>query len=63
VKAIVNSKLDEITKILKIRKSSGVQKMYDTELIKNIDNFKKNPLKFKKTNAPEIPDGSPIGMD
>ena len=63
VKAIVNAKLDDITKFLKTLKSSGVQKMYDTELIKNIDSFKKNPSKFKKTKTPKIPDGSPIGMD
>jgi len=63
VHAIVNSKLDEILIWLKTLKSSGVQKMYDIELIKTIDNFKKDPSEFKKTNAPKIPDGSPIGMD
>ena len=63
VHAIVNAKLDEILIWLKTLKSTGVQKMYEFELIQTIDNFKKDPSKFKKINAPKIPDGSPIGMD
>jgi hypothetical protein len=63
VNAIVNSKLNEIVTLLKAKKTSNVQKIYDTEMIKSIENFKKNSSKFKKKNAPKIPDGSPIGME
>ena len=63
VNAIVNSRLTEITTFLRAKKSNGVQKMYDTELIHSISNFKKNPSKFTKAKAPKIPDGSPIGME
>jgi len=63
VNAIINAKLDEIRVYLKTVKSNTLQKMYNMELLKNIENFKKAPSKFKRTNAPTIPDGSPIGMD
>ena len=63
INAIVNSNLEEIGTFLRSKKSSGVQKMYDNELIKRISDFKKNPSKFTITKAPKIPDGSPIGMD
>ena len=63
VNAIVNAKLSEISILLKSKKSSGIQKIYDIEMVKSIDNFKKNPSKFKKKNVPKIPDGSPIGME
>ena len=32
-------------------------------MIKMIEDFVKNPTSFKKSNAPKIPDGSPIGND
>ena len=63
VNAIVLFKLDEIKTLLKNKKSSGVQKMYDVAQIKLIDGFLKNPTSFKKSAAPKIPDGSPIGSD
>ncbi|WP_397446945.1 zinc-dependent metalloprotease [Polaribacter sp. R77954] len=63
VNAIVMFKLDEIQSILKNKKSEGVQKIYDAAMIKMIDGFLKNPTSFKKQNAPQIPDGSPIGSD
>jgi len=63
VSAIVNYKLDEVETLLKAKKVDGSQKMYDAELIKSIENFKKKPSAFKKINAPKIPDGSPIGME
>jgi hypothetical protein len=63
VNAIVNYKLDEIGKILRNKNSSGIQKMYNNEMIKSLENFKKNPTNYKKAIAPKIPDGSPIGMD
>ncbi len=63
VNAIVNNKLSEIAILLKAKKSNGIQKIYDIELIKSIETFKKNPSKFKKKSVPKIPDGSPIGSD
>ncbi|WP_405605276.1 zinc-dependent metalloprotease [Polaribacter sp. Asnod1-A03] len=63
VNAIVLFKLDEIKSIMESKKSSGVQKIYEASLIKMIDGFVKNPTKFKKSAAPTIPDGSPIGSD
>ncbi len=61
--AIVNSKLSEIATLVRNRKSNGVQKIYDLELIKSIETFKKNPSKYKKPTVSKIPDGSPIGME
>jgi uncharacterized protein YehS (DUF1456 family) len=61
VPAIVNFKLDEIQSILKNRKSTGTQKIYNNAMVKMIDGFVKNPMLFKKTKALQIPDGSPIG--
>jgi hypothetical protein len=61
VNAIVLFKLDEIKSILKNKKSVGIQKIYDQAMLKMIEDFVKNPKVFKRTNAPKIPDGSPIG--
>ena len=63
VNAIVLFKLDEIKSILKTKKSEGNQKIYDAAMIKMIDEFLKKPTSFKKSRAPKIPDGSPIGSD
>jgi hypothetical protein len=63
VNAIVNFKLEEITSIVKNKKAFGTQKIYDDAMVKMIDRFMKNPTSFKKTSAPQIPDGSPIGSD
>jgi hypothetical protein len=63
VNAIVNAKLDEVLESLKDARAKGVQKIYHQELIRMIQQFKKNPTKFKKPNVPKIPDGSPIGME
>lgn len=63
INAIVNSNLTNITSFLRAKKSKGTQKIYDTELVKSIDDFKKNPSKYIKNKAPKIPDGSPIGME
>ncbi len=62
VRAITNFKLDEIALFLKSHGVFGIQKMYNAELLKSIEAFKKDPSKFKKKNSPKIPDGSPIGM-
>jgi hypothetical protein len=61
VNAIVFFKLDEIKLILQNKKSEGIQKIYDAAMIKMIEDFEKNPTSFKKSGAPQIPDGSPIG--
>lgn len=61
VNAIVTFKLDEIASLLKNKKETGTQKIYDAAMIKMIESFMKNPTSFKKTAAPKIPDGSPIG--
>ena len=62
VTAIVNYKLDELSSWLRSRKAKGVQIMYNKEFLKSINEFKKDPSKFKKVRSPKIPDGSPIGM-
>jgi len=63
VNAIVNSKLNEIAALLKAKKTNDVQKIYELELIKSIEIFKKDPSKFVKPTVLKIPDGSPIGME
>jgi len=61
VNAIVSFKLDEIASLLKNKNETGTQKIYDAAMIKMIESFMKNQTSFKKTAAPQIPDGSPIG--
>jgi hypothetical protein len=61
VNAIVFFKLDEIKLFLQNKRSEGLQKIYDAAMIKIIEDFEKNPTSFKKSGAPQIPDGSPIG--
>lgn len=61
VPAIVSNKLDALSDWLKAQKSSGLQKMYEKQFIKEIADFKKSPATYKKVEAPKIPDGSPIG--
>jgi hypothetical protein len=61
VNAIVNDKIDTISSLLSNSKATGIQKIYQKDMIKMISNFKKNPTKFKKPITPKIPDGSPIG--
>ncbi|ARV05956.1 peptidase [Polaribacter sp. SA4-10] len=63
VNAIVFFKLDQIKTFIKDKKTEGIQKMYDANMIKMINGFVKNPTSFKKVSAPKIPDGSPIGTD
>ncbi len=53
----MNFKLEEITSILKNKKTIGTQKIYDHAMVKMIDGFMENPTSFKKTSAPQIPDG------
>ncbi|AOW16270.1 peptidase [Polaribacter vadi] len=61
VNAIAMFKLEEVKKILEGKNANGVQKIYDAAMVKMIDGFLKNPTTFKKSPAPQIPDGSPIG--
>lgn len=63
VQAIVFYKLDLLMSWLRKKKSAGIQKMYDVQMMRMIAGFQKAPLKYKKVVAPKIPDGSPIGMD
>lgn len=49
-------------------RSSGISKInrtsdYRNQYVKLIDEFEKDPNKFKLKNSPKIPDGSPIGSD
>ena len=61
VNAIASYKLGEIKTIYQNKKDKGVQQIYNQAMLKMIDGFMKNPTSFKKTAAPKIPDGSPIG--
>ncbi len=63
VPAIVQFKLNEIKHYLAQKKSEGIQQIYDEAMLQRIDDFRKNPILFQKTVAPEIPNGSPIGSD
>ena len=62
VNAIALDQLNKISSYLKTRKSIGNQKLYDRTTAEQIDSFLKDPKTFKRTKAPKIPDGSPIGM-
>jgi len=61
VNAIVLFKLDEIKLSIQNKNTEGIQHIYDKAMVKMIDSFIKKPTSFKKTKAPQIPDGSPIG--
>jgi hypothetical protein len=61
VNAIVAAKLEEIKQLLLNSSAKGTQKMMETSFLKMIADFEKNPTEFKKSEAPKIPDGSPIG--
>ena len=62
VTAIINFKMNELEKWLKSTKSGEKQNIIYTQFVNEIQKFKKNPSDFKRTEAPKIPDGSPIGM-
>jgi ABC-type transport system involved in cytochrome c biogenesis ATPase subunit len=61
VNAITLFKLNEIKSILQKKEAAGTQKIYNMAMVKMIDDFVKNPTLYQKTNALQIPDGSPIG--
>lgn len=48
-------------KIYKISIKLMTMKTMDKQYLQMIADFKKNPSKYKKVQAPKIPDGSPIG--
>ncbi|NER13843.1 DUF5117 domain-containing protein [Leptobacterium flavescens] len=58
LKAITDYKLAELRDWLKTRTGDASAALMSSE----IDKFLKNPKGFKNTPAPQIPDGSPIGM-
>lgn len=60
VKAVVNNKIIELESWLKSNSMSN--KIFISQLLREIIKFKENPELFKPmVEAPEIPDGSPIG--
>ncbi len=61
VNAIVRYKLNELQEWLQSKKGQDLEKVYATEYLRQIAQFKKNPDKFKVIASPKIPDGSPIG--
>jgi hypothetical protein len=63
VNAVVTYKLNELSDYLKSKKSTGVQKMYDSNMIDKINHYFDEPDEFKLIEGPKIPDGSPIGSD
>jgi hypothetical protein len=63
VPAIVQSKLNEIKEYLTEKKSEGIQKIYEEAMVDKVARFMKNPIAFKETVVPKIPDGSPIGSE
>ena len=61
VNAIVTDKLAGIKQYLIQSTSKGSRKVMEQSFVKLLNYFEKNPTAFKKTEAPKIPDGSPIG--
>jgi hypothetical protein len=59
VKAAINSSINTIVQNLK----KNTKNALNNEYIQMVSDFKKNPSKYMKINAPKIPDGSPIGSD
>lgn len=61
VKDIVNLYLDKYIEYEK--EIARMRDLEKTEIQRMIEQFRKDPEKFKASPAPQIPDGSPIGMD
>ncbi|MEJ1222063.1 zinc-dependent metalloprotease [Sediminicola sp. 1XM1-17] len=59
VNAIASNKLMELKSELASKSKDAISR----EMIRRIDNFYNHPEEFKVIPSPEIPDGSPIGMD
>ena len=61
VKGMVNEKLDVMMNYQqKLAKKMKVEK---TEVMRMIEKFRDDPEEYKISSVPDIPDGSPIGMD
>jgi hypothetical protein len=56
VKAIANKNLDDLTSLL--NDDNGI---FNMQLLREINEYRKYPEKFKTFKTPKIPDGSPIG--
>ncbi len=56
-KAITNNEINKVIDYLTKKNKD----LMDIQYLKMIQDFKKNPLKYKKQRAPKMPDGSPIG--
>ncbi len=59
----VNAIANEALRTLKISLLSNGRNLISAEMVRRIDAFNKEPERFKATQSPKIPDGSPIGMD
>jgi hypothetical protein len=57
VKAMINDKLDDLSSSISKKDPSG------KELLLMIKKFREDPDEYKMILTPDIPDGSPIGMD
>ncbi len=57
VKALINKRLDAFSNY------ADKDDVFGRQLLREIAQFRKNPDKFKMISTPQIPDGSPIGMD
>jgi hypothetical protein len=63
VKAIVMSKLDELTEYLETKNTKGEQGLTEDFMADSIKKFMKNPEQKREQRAPKLPAGSPIGMN
>ncbi len=59
VNAITNQRLKSLKSTLLLKENDAI----GMEMVRRIDNFYAHPDQFKVLKAPQIPDGSPIGMD
>lgn len=63
VHAQVNALANDSLKGLKTFLLTNEKNAYGAEMVRRIDNFYEHPEQFKVIPVPQIPDGSPIGMD
>ena len=60
-RSIINQKIGEISGILGTAKTKGDKAEVFREFQRMISQYQKDPSKYKRTEVPKIPDGSPIG--
>ena len=60
-RSIVNQKIGEISGIVGTAKTKGDKAEVFREFQRMISQYQKDPSKYKRTEVPKIPDGSPIG--